>query len=260
MNTVSYLLPVLFSTLVCGIIGLIVLISRKKDDARYEKIAAIATFMASISTIVVGIITVKVMMRQEESERLRNQPLYAVHIGQNYSSEKGLYDNEEYVVSNEGNKTRSKTTVSCESILEINYDDNNTNKHITKYLHLNDYFGASVPTGNLEGTVQYSVYSGNNNELFVKFYKECLAYEGTHPMVYVEVQLKHYFIMEYVDIYGEKHTVVSTKDSEIDEESFSTILEQADKESIGKHLSIKSLDLDEIIETYFKEELKDAKD
>lgn len=54
MNSFTFLLSVLVFTLVTGIIALIVLIARKKDNKRFEKVSALATFIASVGSIVMG--------------------------------------------------------------------------------------------------------------------------------------------------------------------------------------------------------------
>ena len=133
MITPVLLLSVLICALVAGFIAFFVLLPRKKDDNRFSKISAIATFMASVATIAVGIATVSVMTHEEIRDKLQNQPLYSVSISANYSTEKLAFDNEEFEINNEGKKTREKTEVRHYSILELTYTD--TNKH-----------AASVPT------------------------------------------------------------------------------------------------------------------
>ena len=75
MNT-TLLLSILLCALSTGVIAFITLLSKKKDDNRFEKITAIATFLTSITTIVVGIATISVAKHQEDIERLQNQPLF----------------------------------------------------------------------------------------------------------------------------------------------------------------------------------------
>ena len=252
MSLYSLLLPVLFCSLICGVIALITLSAKKKDDKRYEKISAIATFMAAVGSIVVGIITVTVMKHQEDAERLLNQPLFAVHVGLNYSQDKQLYDNEEYVIENVGYKTRSKTDVNHYSIIEVSRFDNAVGKVVTKYCLMNNYFGASFTTGNLDGTVEYSSYSKNNNELFFNLYSETLHYGETHPGVYVDVKKKHYFVLVYTDIYGDIHTIVKNEDKDVDPDQFKDILKRTNTDCGGRSFDIQKLNLDVIMETCFK--------
>lgn len=256
MNSFTFLLSVLVFTLVTGIIALIVLIARKKDNKRFEKVSALATFIASVGSIVIGIITVTVMKHQEEAELLHSQPLYSVHFELNYSQEKQKFDNQEYVLTNEGAKTRSKTDVHYNSIIEISYYNQEHGEVLTKYCPLDYYFGAAFTTGNLDGTIEYSAYSGNNNELFYDFYMEALRYSETHPGKSVAVKKTHYFTFEYTDIFGERHTVVKNENSEVDAEQFALILKKADLDCGGKSFSINHLNLEEILEICFKDEIR----
>ena len=171
MNT-TLLLSILLCALSTGVIAFITLLSKKKDDYRFEKITAIATFLTSITTIVVGIATISVAKHQEDVERLQNQPLYRVSIKPIWSSEKEQNITEEYIVVNEGKKTKNKTAVNNYTFLEINYSNiNEPSKSITKIIPYDHYFGANVYTNNLDGTIQYSNYSGNNLERFGELYK-----------------------------------------------------------------------------------------
>ena len=256
MNSFTVLLSVLIATLTTGIIALIVLVARKKDDKRFDKVTALATFIASIGSIVVGMVTVTVMNRQEKAELQRSQPLYAVHIDLNYSQEKQLYDNQEYVVTNEGPKTRSQTDVQYKTILEVTYYDYKRGEALIKLCPLNNYFGAGFKTGNLDGKIKYSAYSGNNNELFFNFYMEALKYSEDHPGISVSVKKMHYFTMVYTDIYGERHTVVKSEDSEVDAEQYAVILKKADSDCGGKSFDINHLNSDDILATCFSDEIR----
>ena len=255
MITPVLLLSVLICALVAGFIAFFVLLPRKKDDNRFSKISAIATFMASVATIAVGIATVSVMTHEEIRDKLQNQPLYSVSISANYSTEKLAFDNEEFEINNEGKKTREKTEVRHYSILELTYTD--TNKHAapkTRFCLLDDYFGASIYTGNLDGTIEYSAYSGNNWELFVDFSRKANNYGETHPGIIVAVEKRHYFDLLYTDIFGDKHRIVKTKNSEIDPEKLVEILKKAQTDASGISFSIRNLDLDFILRTCFPEE------
>lgn len=254
MNT-SLLISILICALSTGIIAFIILMSKKKDDNRFDKITAIATFLTALTTIIVGIATISVAKHQENMERIQNQPLFKVSINPHYSDEKERFINEEYLVVNEGEKTKSKTNVRVLTFLEFNYIDTNANaKTITKIIPYDFYFGPNIVTNNLDGTIQYSSYSTNNLERYVTLYDKTLNYGKTHPGISINIRKIHYFDIDYMDIYGDSHRIIKTEDSEVDPEKLDEIIKQAKKDSKEKPIEADnpSLTLDFIIKTYFQ--------
>lgn len=256
MNT-SLLFTVLLCAMSTGIIAFITLLSKKKDENRFEKITAIATFLTSITTIAVGIATISVAKHQESMEKLQNQPLFSVNINSNQSPENDNFVNEEYIVINEGKKAKSKTSITLNSYLEINYTDNSdpsNYKNITKLIPLINYFGATIYTNNFDGTIQYSLHSKNNLERFVELHKETLKYGELHPGIYIDIRKKHYFEIDYTDIYGDHHRIFKTEESEIDQETYDDIIKKAKKDSDDTFINFDkpNISLDSILKTYFK--------
>lgn len=252
MNT-TLLLSILFCALSTGVIAFITLLSKKKDDSRFEKITAIATFLTSITTIVVGIATISVAKHQENMDRLQNQPIYTVKINSLWSSEKEQNINEEYLVTNEGKKTKTKTTIMNYTFLEINYTNTKDHTNITKLIPYNHYFGANIITNNLDGTIQYSNYSSNNLERFGKLYFETLHYGEAHPDISINIRKIHYFVIDYTDIYGDSHRIVKTETSDVDPEKFGEIIIKAKKDSGDKPIDAdnSNITLDSIVQAYF---------
>ncbi len=252
------LLSILFCALSTGIIAFITLLSKKKDDGRFEKITAIATFLTSITTIVVGIATISVAKHQENMERLQNQPVFTVTLNSQRSPEKEQIINEEYFVTNEGKKTKSKSSVTSYTFLEINYTNTKDYSNTTKIIPYTHYFGANILTNNLDGTIQYSNYSGNNLERFGKIYLETLHYGEAHPDISVNIRKLHYFVIDYTDIYGDCHRIVKTEDSDVDPEKFDDIVSRAKKDSGDSPIDSddSNITLDSIVQTYFVEETR----
>lgn len=249
MNLVFWLLGVLLLLIFVGTLILIAWAIKKKDDEKkYDIVSIVCSVLTMTLSTIVGAFTLKMMILQYEGERLQNQPLFSVHVSQNYSKENAIYDNEEYVISNEGHKTRSKTDASCSSILEINYYDSAKGKSDTKYCLINNYFGVAITTGNLDGTIMYSAYSGNNNELFHNLYLETLKYSETHPGKSVQISKLLFFFINYVDVYGQKHTVVVKDNREVDQEKYIAVLKKAEKDCGGKTFDLSHLELTEILE------------
>lgn len=257
MNT-TLLLSILFCALSTGIIAFITLLSKKKDDSRFEKTTAIATFLTSITTIVVGIATISVAKHQENMDRLQNQPLFTVKITPQWSSEKEQNINEEYIVTNEGKKTKNKTTVTNYTFLEINYTNTKVFSNITKIIPYDHYFGANILTNNLDGTIQYSNYSSNNLERFGKLYFETLHYGDTHTDTSVNIRKLHYFVIDYTDIYGDNHRIVKTDNSDVDPDKFDEIISRAKKDSGDNSIAADNpnITLGFIIQTFFSEETR----
>lgn len=247
------LILVLYCTLAILIVTAIILLG-KKDGKKHEKISLIATLSMSIATIAVGISTVNASKRTEVMEKNLNQPLYTVELYKSYSEEKAFYDNEEYIVTNEGAKTKIKTDVYVSSFIEIEYHDTrNSGDPIRKSIPIIYFGGARFLTYNLDGVIVYSKGSGNNNECFNNLYMDALRYEDRHTGIYVSAKIAHYFSLDYVDIYGEKHHIVKTEENEIDPDEFIKLQNEAEQNAKGEIFNINELNLDELITLLFKE-------
>lgn len=228
--------------------------STKKDVKKYEKINAIATLAMAVATIVVGISTVQVARHSEEIEKLSKQPLFTVKITPEYSEEKHIYDKEEYVITNDGHKTKVKTHVNVCSFIEIVYHDVVNHKDpIRKRIPIIYFNGATISTNNLDGVIACSYSSGNNNECFFNIYKDALRYGEEHPDTYITVEKKNYFVIDYVDIFGEKHHIVKTEETEIDPEEFAKIRKEAYRNSAEKVYDINKVNLEFLISSVLKE-------
>lgn len=226
----------------------------KRGGKKNEIISLIATLSMSVATIVVGISTVNATKRTETMEKQLNQPLFTVKINPSYSVEKSIFDNEEFIIANEGAKTKIKTDVNVHSIIEIEYHDTKNKKNrIIKNIPVIYFDGATFTTNNLDGVIEYSNYSGNNKECFCKLHQDALQYEAKHPGIYVTVQIKHYFSLYYVDIYGEKHHIVKTEENEIDPDEFTKMQSEAQQNIKGFPRSVKCLTLDKLMALLFEE-------
>ncbi len=252
----TLLLTILFCALSTGIIAFVTLLSKKKDDGRFEKMTAIATFLTSITTIIVGIATISVAKHQEDMDRLQNQPIFTIKIISEWSSEKEQNINEEYLVSNEGKKTKTKTTITNYDFLEINYTNTKDYSNITKIVPYLHYFGKNIHTNNLDGTIQYSNYSSNNLERFAKVYNEAHNYGEKHPGISVNIRKLHFFVIDYTDIYGDSYRIVKTENSDVDAETFDEITGKAKNDSGERSIDAddSNINLDFILQTYFKQE------
>lgn len=251
MNT-TFLLSILFITLSSSLVAFIVLLSKKKDNNRSVSISAIATILTSITTTIVGIATIDFASKEAERDKLQRQPLYTVKYSLSDEDQDSLFENEEYIISNDGEKTKSKTDVRTFCFLEVTYSDlNNHTGAIIKLCPLNGYFGANFVTNSLDGIVQYSNYSKNNNECFFRLYQEALRYGDDKPGISILIEKKLFAVMEYTDIFGEKHMVVKRDNTEIDPKQFAKVLEKAERDAGGKSFNVFNLNLDEIIATCF---------
>lgn len=247
----TFLFVILLFTLLMGFTAFVFLFFNKKDNARFQKMVSIATVVTSLTTVVVGISTFSFALRQEQREKKQNQPLFVARLESNYSTDKSLYDNEEYVVYNEGTKTFNKTDVNCYSFIEVGYVDIQSHEpSVIKIFPLIDYFGANINTSYLDGKIQYS-HSNNNREQYFDFYMKAVNYKGEHEGVYVSVEKKHFFVIDYDDIFGESHRIVKTFDNEVDPEQFEEYRKTAERDCQGNHLYLSKLNIDEIIDKYF---------
>lgn len=249
---ISFLPFILFITLLFSIVAFFVLIIRKKDENRAQSISAIATILTSITTAIVGMATINIASKEAEREKLQRQPLYTVQLSLDDNDCDSFFENEEYLVMNEGEKTKSETFVSSFSFLEITYSNlANHSAAITKLCPLDRYFGATFLTGNLEGKVQYSCYSKNNNECFFRLYQEALKYGEDKPGVSILIEKKHFFLIEYTDIFGEEHQVAKQDNTEISLKKLAEVRKQAERDAGGKSFNVFNLNLAEIMKTCF---------
>lgn len=161
--------------------------------------------------------------------------------------------NEEYSIINEGKKIKEKADVRHYSFLEVSYMSTHQSI-VTRFFPIDDYFGANFYTENLDGTIVYSGYSGNNNELFHNLYLETISYNQEHPGINIMVEKKHFFEINYTDIYGEQHTIVKTENHEIDPKRLAEIRTKAGVDAKGKTFSIKNPNLNEILNICFPEQ------
>ena len=248
----SFLPIILFITLLFSIAAFFVLIIRKTDENRAQSISAIATILTSVSTAIVGMATISIASKEAEREKLQQQPLYTVQLPLNDNDCDSFFENEEYIVLNEGEKTKGETYVSSFSFLQVTYS--NLAYHsasVTKFCPLDRYFGATFLTGNLDGTVQYSSYSNNNNECFFRLYQEALKYGEDKPGVSILIEKKHFFLMKYTDIFGEEHQVAKQGNTEISLNKLAEVRKQAERDTGGKSFNAFNLSLAEIMITCF---------
>ena len=82
---------------------------------------------------------------------------------------------------------------------------------------------------------------------------DALRYEDRHTGIYVSAKIAHYFSLDYVDIYGEKHHIVKTEENEIDPDEFIKLQNEAEQNAKGEIFNINELNLDELITLLFKE-------
>lgn len=226
----------------------------KKDGEKFQKITALSSLAMAVVTIVVGICTVHAADRSEKMEKQTKQPLFTVKINPSYSVEKSIYDNEEFVITNDGPKTKSATNVGVYSFIETEYRDIRSHKDPIKKIIPVIYFnGVTFSSNNLDGTIAYSMYSGNNNECFFNIYKDALQYGENHQDVFVEVQKKNYYVIDYVDIFGEKHHIVKTEETEMDPEEFEKLKTDAYQLTGGKPIEIDELNLEYLISLCLKD-------
>lgn len=248
----SFLRVVLYCTLILGIAMFIVMLFKKKDNSRLTTISAITSFVTAMSSLIVGIATLNALSFQERSERLQNQPLYMVSLDKHFSQEKGVYDNEEFLIENVGKKTKGQTNVDVFSFLVIEYSNQRKlDPTKTRYCKVDDYFGFRVPSGSYDGDILHSLQSGENNEKYNELYWATLEYQQKHPDVFVAVNMVHFFRMNYTDIYGDSHTVVKKGNIEVDEKQLIDVLGNMP----GVTYSILKLNLEKILEDCFPEDI-----
>lgn len=250
------LIGILIVLLAVVVWSIVTIVKRFKEGRSFDKLSTIATILTSLGSLVVGIATVYVMFQQENRERSQHQPLYRVVISLNDLSKDGIFDNEEYQVFNEGGKTKVKTEVKCYSFLELSYY--NVNSHdgmITKLCPIKDYFNWGLPTGNLDGKIVFTAYSGDNLDHFSDIYIEAMDYSKTHPGESVFVAMNHYFDIHYVDIYGEQHRIVKNDDYDMDPNRFDELRKEAFAESGEIEYDISKITLDSLLNTFFHAEL-----
>ena len=240
---------VLLTCLICSICLLCF-----KDKQRNEKISAIATIVGTIGTIIIGIVTIRLMINDEKRDKMLNQPLFSVQIVSSYSLEDEFIKNEEYTIENVGMKVKSITSIDHFSYLVLSYHETRRSEPIIRYCPLKDYFNYPIQTGFLDGEIAMTAYSGNNNVSYHIFYLETMEYAQIHPDACLYVEKHHLFKVDYVDLYGESHSVVKNeRNMDVDAKYVLEVRRKADKDSGGKLFTLQELDLKEILKTCFPE-------
>ncbi len=242
----TVLLAVLFCSLAAGIIALFVLLTNKKDNKRFEKITAIASFMTSIATIVVGIVTITVMKHEEDNTKLQFQPLLSISY-EKHDNSLGQYTNEEYTVTNVGYKMKNRPTIICSSYLRVTYYNPSMTKSVTKYCPIEHFFNVPECTGSLDGIIAFSSHSGNNYEYLDRLYSEVLEYPMTHHGVVLFIEDTHYFDIFYTDIYGDQHRMIKLNDFEKDPDDYRLIIQKANRDSGNTSFSLSSSHLEDLL-------------
>lgn len=220
----------------------------------------VSTLFTSLATIAIGIISVILMKNDEKRDKMQLQPLFSVIIDQYKTSERDFLDNEEYRIINVGQRTQGRPEVWHYSFLVITFKDQDKFKETqTRFCQIDDYFGPSFKSGDylLNGTILRSGWSNNNYGRFYNLLMDANVYRQEHPNTSVYVEMQHYFKIEYKDLLGENHRVVRTQDAEINPDQLAEIIKKADTDAQGKSFSIKNLNLEELLRTFFPEEFSD---
>ena len=269
MNTYNILLPILYITLVAGVIALIVLLCRRKDDRRFEKVSSLSSFMTSVAAIIIGVVTLSIMKHQEDNERLHNQPVFEVTY-ETENDENGVPCKEDYLISIVEGKIRGLSGIKETTFLEVRYFNPSWSEktYQVKTWAIADYFDQVITpqlTKNKVGVLAYSKALDNNlsymNELgtAIKEYAD-----NSKTKLYLTVRPLHYFEIEYTDIYGAKQKKYICVNHEIDESELKQIKEETvnyyeSSDIVGvKNGSISALSIERIMQTLFPDDFNNS--
>ena len=227
------------------------LFSKKNLDT----VVAFMTIATGIASVIVGFVTIKVMLDQNNREQTllefqekEHQPIFIVKksLGKSYT-DKNINDYEEFTLENVGHAYKHLESVNIKTFIKISHsimkDDYKT---IISYIPLSYYYSATSKTGDVTDLVYYSHSSNyeHNNEKYSNVYFNAIEYNKTINDEKLFVDKVQFFIIKYTDIY-DKERVIYLQDKEIvTEDIYNNIKTLAEQDYGYKTYNLSELSLD----------------
>lgn len=226
----------------------------KNDVSKY---ADIVTIIIGISTAVTSIVSVVVMLRQDniqrqmmESQQKEHQPVFSISHNLSKSDLSDVYDIEDFIIENRGESMLAPAELQLRTFIKVEYMDRNNNYQCSTYYPLAYYYNAQKYTDNLSGVLFQSFgneYLQNHLSLY-NIDRKCIASNMEKEKVYVEIRKVDFFIISYKDIYGIPHTSYFRDNNISTKDDYELVCRKAaDTYGSRPQLSISELTLEDLI-------------
>lgn len=214
--------------------------------------------MADIMTIIIGIVSIRVMRSQSKTaneavklQKHEHQPVFKIKMPQYKSEGSDVYDIMSYVLSNDGERVKAYNGVSVTTYLKLSIAQicSRPPKRGPIYVPIDGYFGLFTNVYELQGHVYKSIETERcaNNKWFGELYQKAIAYRGNHPDYYVFAELVHLTKVSYTDIYNEEHSCFFVNKKEVDELAYQEIKDSSSAIWGYRTFSMSDVDLDDLV-------------
>lgn len=220
-----------------------------------DTIVACVTIVTSVTSAVIGFVSIKVMLEQNKREQTlfefqekEHQPIFIVKksLGKSYT-DKDIYDYEEFTLENVGHTYKHLKSVDIKTFVKISHSIMKDGyKNIISYIPLSYYYNATSKTGNVTDLVYYSHSSNyeHNNEKYSNLYFSAIDYNQKTDNEKLFVDKIQFFIIKYTDIY-DRDRVIYLQDKEvITEEIYNNIKTLAEQDYGYNMYNLSELSLD----------------
>ena len=223
---------ILYLILFFSIIAFAVLIRSWRSMEQREAMNQLLTFIPAVGSIVVGFVTVEVMNRQSSYQNLEHQPTFVINYVLNGVGNT-INTNQEYSVSNVGERTKSLANIEVSSFLVVHILDTLSlnEKEELRYFRI-DFFGQGVSTDQLTGQIYHSQLSGDNVLAFDNLIHQTVDIEKVHPDKLIDLERIDLFKIVFQDMYGVNNTIYRDCYGEYDKHYYEKLFNKA-KESGG---------------------------
>ncbi len=220
-----------------------------------ETIVAFMTIVTGIASVIVGFVTIKVMLDQNNREQTllefqdkEHQPIFVLKkkLGKSYI-DKDIYDYEEFTLENAGYSYKYLKSVDIKTFVKISHSImKDEYKNIISYIPLAYYYNATSKTGDVTDLVYYSLGSEyeHNNEKYSNLYFSAINYNKTTNDEKLFVDKVQFFIIKYIDIYDKERTIYLQDKEIVTEDIYNNIKTLAEQDYGYKTYNLSELSLD----------------
>lgn len=233
------------------------------QSSEVKAIVDIVTVLIGIMTLVSGMVSIKVMLSQEEiqkelleAQKREHQPNFMIDYKISKTQEDGKFDVENFTIENIGEPMSSPAKISHRTFIMVEYK--NVQDIVSKvvYFPLTYYYSSTSSTENMKGLLLRSIKNESiqNHGRFVDLYFEANNYTKEHKNIYIYLKKVDIFEISYVDIYEDKRVNYYMGNYRVSKDTYDMIKEY-DK-YIDKSKSIVDVTLTDLIDFVLAEDKK----
>lgn len=221
-------------------------------DFPYNNVGSIGTFILSLSSIYIAVITARMLKKQHEldKEKLNTQQLEHQPLFQFVKNDKS------YIISNEGCELSAPITVNLHSMITVRTVKMIDNElHSLIYCHPVEYYKQIKSTGNLKGEVAVASFDSEEYKTFIEKRNKLIAYfqdiRNIPPFTQVlSVDISDVLQINYTDMYNVRRIVHFWNSQKISKERFSQLVTMCRFVPFGLY-GVNDIKIEEIIHRTF---------